>query len=744
MPRGALRAGKTVSPAGACQCTSHLARAASRVAEENRHMSESSASAVGSRPEVLRTVDLSRLFAPLRIAVVGASDSENRPNMAVWRRLRAYAEGVGAEIMPVNPTRATVDGLPCAASLLDLSGPIDLVAILVSDVAAVVGDAIKMNARFAVAFASGFAESGTQGEASQARLAQLVQSSELRLLGPNTTLNMFDPMRRDLPGRKIALLTQSGHQGRPIYLGQELGIGVKYWAPTGNEVDLEFADFARWFADDPEIGVIAAYVEGFANGRTFQSAADHAMKRGVPIVCIKVGRTAAGATAAGTHTGKLADRDSVVSAAFRQYGVVRVEDMDELLDVSQLFARCPNQSDGGVVVYSISGGTNAHVTDVLASYGVMTPRLSTDLQERLHEWIPDYLNVSNPVDTGGYPVGDDRGLRILELLVHDPQVGMVVCAMPAPVAGLTTRLAEDLIAVAAHSTKPICVIWGSPVGLEPEYRETLLASSKVVVFRSARNCARAIAQWQRWHQARKGYVSGFDAAPYAVQERTNDVRASLGTTSGPLTEHASKALLSAYGIMVTKEMVVGSRAEAVRAAESLTPGLPVVLKISGAEFGHKTELKGLRLGVIGEDRVARAYDELAEISGGEVLVSEMVTDAVAEAVVGMTHDPLFGPVIMAGIGGVLIEVLNDVAFRIPPFTEVDARLMVKELSGIAVLDGARARPPADVDAIVDTIMKLQHLAADLGDAVAEIDVNPLAVRPRGRGVVALDALVVLK
>jgi acyl-CoA synthetase (NDP forming) len=699
---------------------------------------------VTGRPTVMRRVDLERFFRPRTLAVVGASDAEGRPNTGVWRRLRAWADEVGAEIHPVNPTRESVDGIACHASILDVPGEVDVAVLLVSDATAALADAIEKKARFAVIFAAGFAELGAAGRRAQDELARLVAGSDLHLLGPNTNLNAFESFRTDLPGPAIALITQSGHQGRPIFQAQEIGIAMAFWAPTGNEVDLEFADFVTWFADRDEVGVIAAYIEGFKDGRTLLLAADHAASRGVPIVCVKVGRTDEGASMAASHTGKLTGSDAVTSAVFRQAGITRVDGLDELLDTAQLLARAPSPParGAGVCIYAISGGTGAHMADLCAAAGLPLPRLSGATQAQLYEWIPSYLRVSNPVDNGGHPVGDWRGRKILDALVADPDVGVLVCPITGAFAPMSDRLAQDLVDVAATTDKPVCVIWGSPVGTEDAYREILLRSSKVVTFRTFANCVTAVRAWFDRHEFQARRRSPFDRP---VLRRARGAAAALDALArarpgGALSEHDSKRLLAAYDIAVTREHLAGTASEAARAATAI--GYPVVVKACGAELSHKSDRGLVRVGLTSARQVREAFAELAGASAaGTVLVSELV-DGGVEAVVGLAHDELFGPTVMAGLGGVLVEVLHDVAFRVPPFSRDEARRMVGELRGYPLLRGVRGRAPADVAALVDVIMKVQRMGVDLADELAELDVNPVVVRPRGQGAIALDALAV--
>ncbi|WP_051940268.1 acetate--CoA ligase family protein [Phaeacidiphilus oryzae] len=710
----------------------------------------------GGRPLRRREVDLDRFFRPESVAVVGASDTPGRPSTGITRQLRAWADRVGARLYPVNPGRTEVDGLTCYSSVTDLPdevGTLDLAVLLVADPAPLIPELVEAKARFAVAFAGGFAETGAEGRAAQERLARQIEEAPtgLRLLGPNTNLNAFETFRDDLEGPAIALVTQSGHQGRPVFALQQLGIRLSHWAPTGNEADLEVADFLGWFADQPEVGAIAAYLEGIKDGRAFLLAADHAARRGVPVVAVKVGRTDAGARSAATHTGKLTGQDRVADAAMRQFGVVRVDGLDELQDTAALLARAKPPRAEGVAVYSISGGTGAHFADLASAAGLPLPRLSPERQAQLHQWIPGYLDVSNPVDCGGHPVGDERGRKIIDALLDDPEVGVLICPVTGPFPPLSDRLVADLVAAAETTDKLVCVVWGSPVGTEPAYREVLLGSRRVATFRSFGNCVRAVRAWLDHHRFTAGYRSPFEdapTAPCAGQAKALRLLDGEGGAQTQLSEVSAKQLLRAYGIRVPREQLVNSAAGAVRAAGVV--GYPVVLKGSAPDAAHKTELGLVKIGLTSASQVRDAYRELTENARAAgidrldgVLVCQMV-DAGAEMAVGLSHDPVFGPVVTVGMGGTLVEVLDDTAVRVPPFTCEEAHRMVGELRGRALLDGVRGGPPLDVDALVDVVMRVQRMAFEVGDRLAGLEINPLTVLPAGRGAVALDALAVCR
>ncbi|MGW7028265.1 acetate--CoA ligase family protein [Streptomyces xanthophaeus] len=701
---------------------------------------------VSGRPLHSDVPDLDRFFRPESVAVVGASDAEGRPNTGITRQLIAWAERVGARIHPVHPTRESVFGLPCAPRVSDLPEEVDLAVLLVADPLPVIEELAETKVKFAVAFASGFAETGDEGAAAQARLAAAVGRSGLRLLGPNTNLNAFQEFRDDLDGPAIALITQSGHQGRPVYTLQELGIRLSHWAPTGNEADLETSDFISYFAGQPEVGAIACYVEGLKDGRSFLLAADRAARAGVPVVAVKVGRTETGARMAASHTGKLTGADTVVDAAMRQFGVIRVDGLDELQDTAALLARARRPQAEGVVVYSISGGTGAHFSDLATEAGLTLPTLSEAKQQELHQWIPGYLNVANPVDNGGHPVGDWRGRKIIDAILADPAVGVLICPITGPFPPMSDKLAQDLVDAAEQTDKLICVIWGSPVGTEEVYRTTLLGSSRVATFRTFGNCITAVRAYLGHHRFTTGYRSPFEDAPRTPSPSYRKAQA-LMRPGQQLSEHAAKQLLRAYGIRVPREQLVTSAAAAVRAAGLV--GYPVVMKASGPQLAHKTELGLVKIGLTSASQIRDAYRELTDIARYEnvpldgVLVCQMVERGV-EMVVGVTQDDLFGPTVTVGLGGVLVEVLHDAAVRVPPFGEDQARTMLTELRGHALLEGVRGAPPADVDALVEVILRVQRMALELGDELSELDINPLMVLPRGQGAVALDALAICR
>jgi acyl-CoA synthetase (NDP forming) len=703
---------------------------------------------VSGRPIELRSLDWTTLFEPRTVAVVGASETEGTQQRAQWIQVRDRLGARGATVIPVHPTRDAILGTPAYRSVLDIPIPIDLAIILVRDPIPVLEQCVEKGVGTAVVFAAGFSEVGTaEGRAAEARLKELA-SGAVRVMGPNTNLNVFEPWQEGLPGRKMALITQSGHQGRPISQGQALGIAVQSWATIGNEVDLEFADFAAHYAQLPDTGVIAGYVEGFQNGRTLMLAADAATRAGVPIVLIKVGRTDEGRQMAQAHTGHLTGSDAVHDAVFEQTGIIRVDDLDEVIEIAGMFCHTtllPPASQGGVCIYALSGGTASHMVDLCSAAGLSVPRLTDQTIDGLSEHLPWFLRRDNPVDSGGAIAALPAGRAVLELLVDDTNTDILLVPITGVFPGMSDALARDLIALHEQGRKRIITIWSSPIRDDPAYRS--LCEAGLPLFHSFCAAVRGIRALVDFSSLVANYQSPFDSVPMRGSRALGSARKLLAG-GGVRNEVESKELLRLYGIPTVSEEVATSAREAVAAADVF--GFPIVMKVLSADIAHKSDLGLVSVGVASAAGVRAEYrrliDQVASVAPGAtvdgVLIQPMVTGAIAEAIVGLSHQHPFGPTLLFGLGGVFVEVFEDVAFRVPPFTRASARSMIASTRGAKLLAGARGRPPGDVNALVDVIMRMQRLAFEVGDEIDELDINPLMVLPRGRGVVAVDALVV--
>ena len=437
---------------------------------------------------------------------------------------------------------------------------------------------------------------------------------------------------------------------------------------------------------------------------------------------------------------------------FRQYGVQRVDGLDQLLEVSAALARTKPPSPeavrrlargagGRVCVYSISGGTGAHMADMVAAAGLELPSLTKASQAQLHEWIPPYLRVSNPVDNGGAPVRDWRGPKIIQTMLADPNVDLLLCPITGALPSMGNKLCEDLVAAAATTDKPIFVVWGSPVGTEEAYTKTLLQST-VPTFRTFTNAVMAAKAYFDHHRFVASYQSALRPSGAAPEPGPADGPAAAGARGRPATRRrpacpsrTPRPCSQTYGIAVPKERIATSPGEAAKAAKKI--GFPVVMKIVSADIPHKSDLGLVAVGVRDEEDARRTYKRLvataekaAPAGHGRRRAGGRRRSRASRPSSGIARDELFGPVVMFGLGGVFVEVLHDVTFRVPPFTtRRRQRPCWTSSRGAALLRGVRGRPAADRAALVDVLMKMQRLAVDLSGEVAEVDINPLLAGP---------------
>jgi len=666
---------------------------------------------------------LDRFFRPGTLVVVGATES--RPGLAsITTQVMARADAVGARFIPVNPKAATVLGRPAVATVTDIDGPIDVLVILTSDPRAIVTAAAGMDIGFVVAFANGFSELGTDaGVKRESELAAAVAAIGARLIGPNTNANSLRVLD-DRPPPRLAMVFQSGHQGAPIAQSQELGVALSYWAPTGNEADLEVADFIEYFAADPDTRAICGYIEGFKSGDRLREAAVTAIEHDTPLVLVKVGRSEAGRSMAVSHTGHLAGSDEVYDAFFEQFGINRVDDLDELLEVSVALCRSPVPTADGVAVISISGGTAAHLADLVVASGLRLPALDHATQGALHAVIPPEFRVSNPVDTGGQNMADGKGALLIDAVQADSQIGVVMFPITGTAPGLTEVIGESLLHARRDPSTALFVIWSGPTTTHPVHQQ--LWDAGIPVFRNFRNAIRA--------------AHALLAHPSRNPELRQQAELARALTTAPtpvdsvvLDEATSTEWLEQRGMPFARRQLIATVEEAVVAAQQL--GYPVVAK--GVGVAHKSEAGLVVLGLHDADSVRAAAGRLLAQPGvHDVLIAEQVGDGI-EMLVGVTRDPLLGPVIVVGAGGTAAEALGDASRSVLPLTRARAERMVAGLRIARLLDGWRGRPPVDTHSLVDTIMLLAQLAAT--EPLVELDINPLLVRTDG--VIGLDALV---
>ncbi|WP_390348454.1 acetate--CoA ligase family protein [Variovorax boronicumulans] len=689
---------------------------------------------------------LSALFAPRAIAVVGASSNAQKiGGIPVDYQRRFGFEGA---LYPVNPNADRIQDLPAFPSLRAIGQPVDL-AILAVPSALVDGaldDAIAAGVKGVVLFSSGFAEVGAEGAAAQARLGDKARAAGVRLVGPNclgfmniarhvyATFSPAPGVGRVMPGR-IGLVSQSGAFGAYAYaMARARGVGLSLWATTGNEADVQVADCLAWLAQDPDTDVIMAYMEGCRDGPRLRAALALAQANGKPVVMVKVGRTALGAEAAASHTAALAGDDAVYDAVFRQYGVLRARNLTEFFDLAHSAAVAGRPRDRSIGLFTLSGGVGALMADEASAQGLDARPLSEAAQDTLRRWVP-FAAPRNPVDITGQVTNDmtliDRTARVmLDDQGFASWMGFLAAAgasdafwpvLRALVSSLREAYPDTLLAVSTLLT--------------PQRRAELEAM-RCLVFADPSDGIRTIAA-----------LAGLKPAAAAVAAPAS-TQAPLTLAPGTLSEPDALALLADAGVPVVAHRVVRSADEAAAAAEAL--GEAVVVKIVSADIPHKSDVGGVALGLRGAAQARAAFErtrDLARTARPEArldgaLVARMLTGGV-ECIAGVHRDPVFGPVLMFGLGGIHVETLRDVSLRALPIARDDALAMVRELRAFAILNGARGRPPVDLDSIADALCALADFAQRAGDSLDSAEINPLIARPQAEGgCVAVDALVV--
>ena len=713
---------------------------------------DASASVAGSGKHPLDS-----LLYPRSVAVVGASDNPGKWGGRVLTYLVNY--GFPGTIYPINNKYEQVLGLPCYPNLKALPRAPEVVALAVPHrfVPDIMGECAERGVKHVVVITSGFGEIGEEGRARQDRVASLAREAGIRLLGPNCLGLTSSAQRMALTATlalhagvllegSIGLVSQSGAlAGSFLNRAQDRHVGLRYMISTGNEADLELAEFIDYMVDDPEVKVIATFIEGVKNPARFLAAIDRAAEADKPIVALKVGRSERAARAARSHTGSLTGTDTAYDALFKQKGVVRVDTFDGLLETSMLLASASPPNGEGIGAVTSSGGACGLLADRSVEIGVKLADLSAATAASVAA-VLGLETVQNPVDLLAQQSNDPAPLpKILAALAADENVAAILAAITT-MPGLEA-LAETSVEYARGGRKPLLVL--STAGSVADEALQIVGRAGIPVFTAVDECLKAVRGWVWRARFRMGAEMRGTPPEGGAPADLEALRASLIRKGRPLTEPEAKAVLAAYGIPVTRERVAGSGRQAVECARAI--GYPVALKIVSPDILHKTEAGALRLGLQTDEAVLAAYEEVvasarahrpeARIEG--VLVQEMVADGL-EVVVGTARDADFGPLILFGMGGIFVELLRDVAVRLAPINRWDAREMVREIRAYPILKGARGQSRRDEAAVEDVLLKLSRLLSDLGDLVEEVDLNPLLVLADGKGAKVADALIVPK
>lgn len=691
--------------------------------------------------------DLTALVDPKSIAVIGAS---NDPYKFGGRPIRYMREAKFAgPIYPIHPRETEIQGLKAYADIRDVGQPVDMAIITIPapGVADVVDACAEAGVKSCVIFSSGFSEVGGEAHEWQERISATAARSGLLVLGPNclgtltpqgwaigTFSTMFDH-GWPVPGH-LTIMTQSGAVGGHILVAaRERGLGIRTWVATGNESDVDVADCIAFGATDPETKVIAAYMEGCKNPERLIEALKMARDAGKPVICMKVGSSEVGAAAAATHTASLAGADAVFDAVFRQYGVYRAYSLDEMMDVAGAALVSPLPKGRRLGIVTVSGGAGVMAADAAADLGLEVPELPAIAQKAVKDALP-YAAARNPVDVTATATNDFHLLQQgLEAMLDHGNVDMTVIFLST--VGFSPRIMEGLkdIFPAIRARYPDAIMAVSMM-CTPENRRKFEADGYLVIedLNDAVHILAALAQI-RESLERPDSAEGLATAPELSH-----------IPSGSLNEAEAAALLSESGLQFPTLHVATNASEAEAAARRIDG--PVAMKVLSGAIQHKSDIGGVRLNV-SADRAAEAYAGIMNAVGSHepntpldgVLVAPMAPKGV-ETIIGVQNDPVFGPVVMFGLGGVFVEVLKDVTFRVAPFNEAEAHRMIRELKGLPLLQGARGSEPADLDDLARTLSRLSVYAAAQGDQFTSIDINPYVALPKGG--VALDAVIVPK
>ncbi|MDE3192601.1 MAG: acetate--CoA ligase family protein [Chloroflexota bacterium] len=699
---------------------------------------------------------LAPLFSARSIAVVGAS--EQGYGAGPGNALRAI--GYDGRWYPVNPKRLEVQGVRCYPDVADIPERIDLAVIVVGRdrVPATLAACAERGARAAVVVSAGFAESGERGAQLQRELSRVARDRGVLVVGPNCfgvaslvtrsagfTGHGLGSARRG----SVAVLSNSGGLlNEVISYGNARGIAFSHLASTGNEAGVTGADVLDFYVDDPATEVVLAILETVRDPRLFVEVADRARTAGKPIVVLKIGSSEKAARAALTHTGALAGSDAVYSALFRQKGILRVRDLDELVEVGALLSGASpvlrRRRLERAAIVEISGGGKGLACDAAAAAGLELPDLSPAVASALDGFVAPGARIENPLDTGLTWGGADMERlypRALDALASEDAIDVVVSRFTIPADGplgpIRARVDEMIAAREAHPDRLFVVLSRTCDRFSDEWRRVLADDRVLFVQGYGRGLASlgALARYSR-HLRRGAEPAGVASVGIAREVVVPD-------RSGALDEIASKDLLRGAGLPVLPTALAVSADDAVRLARGY--GHPVALKVVSPEIVHKSDSGGVLLGLGDDDAVREGFDRLRDVARGAgapftgVAVQPMATPGL-ELVIGAHRDEQFGPVVLFGLGGVFVETLRDVALRVAPVDDVDAREMLDEIAGSALLRGARGRPAVDRGALADALCRLGALMIAV-PRIASVDLNPVIAR--ADGVVAVDARVLL-
>ena len=694
------------------------------------------------------------IFYPQSVAVIGAS--RNRASIGGRLFNNIINADYNGPVYPVNPKTPFIRSIPTFKSVLDIPAAIDLAFVVVPGpfVKQVVQECADAGVRGLCVISAGFSETGEEGAKAEAELLEIVRDAGMRMVGPNCMglLNTDPAVSLDgqfgpqMPAQgNVAMLSQSGALGLAIIdYANELGIGISTFVSVGNKTDISGNDMLLFWEDDPNTDVILLYLESFGNPRRFGRIARRIGKK-KPIAVVKSGRTTAGARAASSHTGSLASLDVAVDALFDQAGVVRVDTLEQLFDVTSLLANQAAPKGRRVGLITNAGGPAILAVDALESEGLEVPQFSDELQAKMKEYLAADASTNNPVDMIA-SAGPEEYKKTIQLLLDSDEIdALITLFIPASDVGVAETASSIREAVEeVEFDKTFLSVYMHSGGAPTE-----LSSKKVSfpVFSFPERAALALRKavdYSEWLQKPIGSPVTFDdidrtRARAVIDALCDEADCGEGGEGAWLDPDDVDTILDCYGIDIPKAAVVETAAEAVAFAEEL--GRSIVLKVISPSAVHKSDVGGVALDVSGKDDIEAAF---AQVTGAVpdpegVLVQEFVAGG-HEVLVGMVEDPNFGPLIVFGLGGVFVELIGDVAFRIHPLTDLDAKDMIKEVKSARLLEGYRGGDPGDIDAVEETLLRVSALVDDIPE-IFEMDLNPVKVGKPGEGVRIVDARI---
>ncbi len=718
--------------------------APTEAAEQASHARELLADAQSIRP----------FLNPGSVAVVGASARPGSIGNALVVNLRRC--GFTGPIYPVHPEAKEIGGLAAYPRVSAIPHKVDLVVIAVPAAAVeeVVADASRAGVHGVVVISSGFAEVSGEGRAAQARLRDLVRSSGMRMIGPNClgVLNTDPAVSLNAtfaphwpPAGTIGMLSQSGALGLAMLdYAKGRHIGLSTFVSVGNKADVSSNDLLAYWAEDPRTRVVALYLESFGNPRKFARVAPEIARR-KPIVAIKAGRSAAGARAAASHSAALANLDVAVDALFEQAGVIRTNTMEELFDVIELLSSQPPPAGPRVAIVTNAGGPGILAADACEARGLELPSPAPATAATLKSFLPAQAGLANPIDMIAAASPDDYA-RTIAAVASDPNFDSIIAMHIPTMVSVPDAIGAGIArgAAAAPAEKPVVAVYisslGAPASIHGGSRGPLpcyaFPENAVIALAAAERHA-------RWQRRERGEILALDR--FAVASIRAVVDRVLASASEPcwLSSHDVAVLLQAAGIELAASERVAAGEPAAAAAERL--GYPLVAKLLSPDVLHKSDVGGVVLGLRSAEEVVAAASRLAELARSRsarfdgVLLQREVTGG-SEALVGVTTDPTFGPLVVYGLGGVLVELLRDVAIRLTPVSAIDAEGMIASLRSAALLDGYRGGPAGDRAALSGVIQRVSALV-EVVPEIRELDLNPVKVLEPGRGAVVVDARV---